>query len=230
MKAVLLDIEGTTTPIDFVHKVLFPFSAEKIPEFVRANFDEIQQEIAQLEDEHKQDFASGKYKKQFEKQSPTSVSDYLLFLISQDRKSTPLKSLQGKIWQIGYESGNLKSIVFDDVLPAFGRWKSEGKKIAVFSSGSILAQKLLFKYTNHGDLTPFISAYFDTNTGNKKDSRSYQKIADQLKLNGSEILFISDVIEELDAAKEAGFQTALSVRNNQKINPSHRIIKTFEEV
>ncbi|GIU81896.1 MAG: acireductone synthase [Acidobacteria bacterium] len=230
MKAILLDIEGTTTPIDFVHKVLFPFSAEKMLEFIEENFSQIQNEIAQLEEEHRLDFVSGRYVKPFEKHLPSSVADYLLFLISQDRKSTPLKSLQGKIWQIGYESGQLKSIVFDDVPPAFNRWKAEGKKIAIFSSGSILAQKLLFKYTNHGDLTPFISAYFDTNTGNKKSSESYKKIAEQLKFNSDEILFISDVIEELNAARDANFQTALSVRDNKKVESTHRVVNTFDEI
>jgi enolase-phosphatase E1 len=235
MKAILLDIEGTTTPIDFVHKILFPFSAKKMAEFVKENFTEIQNEILQLEHEHIQDFTSGKYNKTFHKESPQSVSDYLLFLISEDRKSTPLKSLQGKIWKIGYESGELKSIVFDDVPSAFKRWKDKGLKIAIFSSGSVLAQKLLFKYTNYGDLTPFISAYFDTNTGNKRASESYSLIAEQLGFDSSDVLFISDTIEELNAAKTAGFKTAFRSQNifkhqeNQSAD-SHLVIRSFDEI
>src|SRR6185369_6275673 len=144
MKAVLLDIEGTTTPIDFVHKTLFPFAKEKIGEFVAANFDEIGTEIEQLKAEYRKDFTEQLYGRDFQEDSPESVADYLKFLIDVDRKSTPLKSLQGKIWQAGYESGELESEIFPDVPRAFDRWKEQGKTIAIFSSGSVLAQKLIF--------------------------------------------------------------------------------------
>jgi enolase-phosphatase E1 len=230
MKAILLDIEGTTTPIDFVHKTLFPYAKEKIADYVRENFSDIQAEIAGLKLEHARDDV---YENDFDETSPESVADYLSFLIDVDRKSTPLKSLQGKIWQKGYENNELKGEVFADVPDAFKRWQTEEKKIAVYSSGSVLAQKLIFANSTAGDLTGFISEYFDTTTGAKRDPKSYQKIAEALRLPPADILFVSDVIEELDAARTAGFVTALSLREgNEELieEPTHRIIQSFDEI
>lgn len=234
IKAILLDIEGTTTPIDFVHKTLFPFAKERMDDFVRENFEEIQEAIARIESEYHKDFVNQIYGRDFDRHSPESIANYLKFLIEVDRKSTPLKSLQGKIWKKGYESGELKSEVFEDVPPAFERWKSEDKLIGIYSSGSILAQKMLFKYTEQGDLTPFISEHFDTNIGQKKQSESYRRIAQTKGFPAPEnLLFVSDVVEELNAAKKAGIQTALSIRKgNAPVtqNNSHRIIQTFDEI
>ncbi len=230
MKAILLDIEGTTTPIDFVHKTLFPYAKEKIGSYARENFSEIQPEIAELRSEHSNDST---YRESFAEASPESVTNYLKFLIDADRKSTPLKSLQGKIWQQGYENGELQGEVFADVPAAFKRWQKGDKKIAIYSSGSVLAQKLIFGYTKYGDLTKFISAYFDTTTGAKRDAESYKKIAEALKFAPADILFISDVSAELDAARTAGFPTALALREgNAELDeePTHRIIQTFEEI
>ncbi|MDQ3181152.1 MAG: acireductone synthase [Acidobacteriota bacterium] len=162
-----------------------------------------------------------------------SFADYLLWLMDEDRKSTPLKSLQGKIWQTGYESGELKSEVFDDVVRAFERWKSENKTIAIYSSGSVLAQQLLFRYTNFGDLTYFISNCFDTETGAKRDAESYRKIASALGFSTETLAFVSDISEELDAAKKAGFQTFLAIRQgNKPINhkTNHQPIHSFDEI
>ena len=233
MKAILLDIEGTTTPIDFVHKTLFPFAKAKIGEYVEAHFDEIKTEIEQLQTEYRKDFTEQVYGRDFRADSAESVANYLKFLIDVDRKSTPLKSLQGKIWQAGYESGELQSVVFADVPRAFERWKKQGKKVAIFSSGSVLAQKLIFKYSNFGDLSAFISNYFDTNIGGKKEAESYEKIARELKLKPDEILFISDVAAELDAAEEAGFQTVLSIREGNGVvqKPiNHNAIASFSDL
>lgn len=142
--------------------------------------------------------------------------------------------MQGKIWQKGYESGELKSEVFADVVRAFERWKAAEKTIAIYSSGSILAQQLLFRYTNHGDLTPFISDYFDTKTGAKRDAESYRTIASALKFPPTETLaFVSDVVAELDAAEKAGFQTFLAIRQgNEPINnqTNHQPIHSFDEI
>ncbi|MGH9818608.1 MAG: acireductone synthase, partial [Pyrinomonadaceae bacterium] len=209
MMAYLLDIEGTTTPIDFVHKVLFPYARERVDAYVKDHFETLRPEIVQLASEHRSD---GTYTSGLESASPQSVAAYLTYLIDIDRKSTPLKSIQGKIWQAGYESGELRSQIFDDVPRAFERWTAAGKTIAIYSSGSVLAQKNLFKYTDHGDLTPFISDHFDTNVGAKRESESYARIASALGFEASEILFVSDVAEELDAAKLSGFQTVLSMR------------------
>ncbi|HEX8369724.1 MAG TPA: acireductone synthase [Pyrinomonadaceae bacterium] len=216
IKAILLDIEGTTTPIDFVHRTLFPFAFERIGEYLERNFDSIQPELAELRAEHARDFENGfdvpPLAETTRKNAIKSLTNYLHFLIRADRKSTPLKSLQGKIWQQGYEAGELVSPVFDDVPAAFERWKNQGKTIAIYSSGSVLAQKLLFKYTNHGDLTPFISAYFDTRVGHKREAESYRKIASTLSFPQVEILFISDIIEELDAAHSAEMKVLLTIR------------------
>src|SRR5262249_36184556 len=147
---------------------------------------------------------------------------YLHWLIDIDRKSTPLKSLQGLIWQAGYASGELRSEIFDDVPPAFARWREQGTAIGIFSSGSVLAQKLLFAHTRAGDLTPFMQAYFDTNTGAKKEAESYRRIAAELRRPPREILFLSDVTAELDAAQTAEMQTALSVRPGNAAQPASK--------
>jgi enolase-phosphatase E1 len=212
IKAILLDIEGTTTPIDFVHKTLFPYAKEKIGAYVRKNFAQLQTEIAQLKTEYRADFTNQIYGRDFREDAPETIVEYLKFLIDVDRKSTPLKSLQGKIWQSGYEAGELKSVVFPDVPAAFERWKSAGKTIAIYSSGSVLAQKLLFRFTDHGDLTNFISNFFDTAVGHKREAASYEKIAASLSFPPVENLFVSDVAAELDAARHAEFQTVLAVR------------------
>jgi enolase-phosphatase E1 len=229
-KVILLDIEGTTTPIDFVHKTLFPFAKDRIGKYVAHNFDHLRREVTQLVEEYSKD--SG-YAVPLDPTEPGSVSAYLEYLIDLDRKSTPLKSIQGKIWQEGYESGELRSVIFDDVSHVFERWKSEKKKIAIYSSGSVLAQKLIFKYSDHGDLSEFISAYFDTRIGHKREVKSYQTISKELGRDANDILFISDIPEELDAARGSGMQTALSVRTgNAPIegDPNHRVITTFDEI
>lgn len=237
-QTILLDIEGTTTPIDFVHRTLFPFAFEKIDEYLEKNFDSIQPEIAQLRAEHARDFENGLDVPPLQETSRASVikslTNYLHFLIKTDRKSTPLKSLQGKIWQSGYESGELVSPVYDDVPRAFARWKAQNRAIAIYSSGSVLAQKLLFRYTVYGDLTAFISGYFDTNVGHKREAESYRKIASAQSFPPVEnFLFISDIQAELDAASEAGMQTVLSVRpGNAPLPeaPAHKVIRSFDEI
>src|SRR6186713_1171080 len=140
MKSILLDIEGTTTPIEFVRDVLFPYARKKIAGYVATNFESLSTELEQLAVEHEKDLG---YTDHFDPASAKSVAKYLAFLIETDRKSTPLKSIQGEIWKEGYESGHLKSVVFEDVPRAFERWKAVGMTIAIFSSGSVLAQKLI---------------------------------------------------------------------------------------
>jgi enolase-phosphatase E1 len=233
IKAILLDIEGTTTPIDFVHETLFPYAKAKIGEFVAEYFNEIQGEITQLKTEYKKDFAEQIYGRDFRADSPESVANYLKFLIENDRKSTPLKSLQGKIWQKGYESGELESIMFEDVPRAFERWKQAGKTIAIYSSGSRLAQKLIFKYSNFGDLSGFISDYFDTNTGHKREAESYVKIAHALNHPPKRVAFFSDIPAELDAARFAGMQISLVVRKGNGLVENisdYKMIYDFDEI
>ena len=231
MKAILLDIEGTTTPIVFVHDVLFPFAKARIGKFVETHFDALRNEIEQIVDERAHD---EKYTVPVDPREPGSVSTYLEFLIDNDRKSTPLKTIQGKIWEAGYESGELVSPVFADVPSAFRRWKDAGITIAIYSSGSVLAQKLLFRHTDHGDLTPFISNYFDTTTGGKREAESYAKIASELGFDPEGILFCSDIPEELDAAQASGMSTALVVRPGNATAAedavSDRVVTTFDDI
>jgi enolase-phosphatase E1 len=167
-----------------------------------------------------------------ERLSLDAVEAYVRWLMDHDRKTTPLKSLQGKIWDEGYRKGELRSQVFEDVPRALKRWREQAKKICIYSSGSALAQKLLFANTEAGDLTPFINGYFDTNIGAKRDPESYHRIAGELKVESSAVLFISDVTDELDAAATGGFQALLSIRpGNPAQRPSiHSIIRTFDEV
>lgn len=207
VRGILLDIEGTTTPIAFVHDVLFTYARDHVREFLLANVDneEVRADIALLGDEHADDVNNNH-------NPPPLIADYVEWLIALDRKSTGLKSLQGKIWRQGYQDGNLKSQVFADVAPAFERWHARGLSINIFSSGSVLAQKLLFAHTEAGDLTRFIDDYFDTNVGKKGEAESYRRIAEKMKLPAGEILFVSDVIDELNAAHDAGMQVLLSIR------------------
>ena len=233
MKAILLDIEGTTTPIDFVHQTLFPYAKAKIGEYIEVNFENLKREISEIKVEYKKDFTNQIYGRKFDEKSAESIAEYLKFLIEVDRKSTILKSLQGKIWQDGYESGELKSVMFEDVPRAFERWYGQGKTIAIYSSGSVLAQKMIFKYSNFGDLTPYISAYFDTSVGHKREKQSYENIAQELKNRKREILFISDVLEELEAAHHAGIDAILSDREgNALITGKHsfEVVQNFDSI
>lgn len=209
VKIILLDIEGTTTPIDFVHKTLFPFARSRVAQYVAAEFDSLSDVIADLKTEHAND---PDYTRVLDPRSSASVADYLKHLIDVDRKSTPLKTIQGRIWQQGYEEGELLSEVFDDVPRAFERWTSSGLAIAIYSSGSTLAQQLLFRYTSSGDLTKFIDHYLDTRIGGKRERESYLRIATSMGASSQTIMFVSDVEAELEAAHSAGLETALSVR------------------
>ena len=232
IRGILLDIEGTTTPIAFVHDVLFTHARQHVRDYLVQHANELSDDIALLRDEHARDTSSGAQPPPLTN-DPDSITGYVHWLIDRDRKSTGLKSLQGKIWREGYTSGTLKAQVFDDVRPAFERWHKAGLRISIFSSGSALAQQLLFAHTEDGDLTTFISDYFDTNVGAKGDAESYRRIATRLNLLPQEILFISDIVEELEAANEAGMRTRLSIRpgNQTQPNPDRfQIINTLANV
>ena len=227
-RAILLDIEGTTTPISFVHDVLFPYSRLHLESFLaqHAASADVVSDLARLREEHAEDVTA-------KNSPPPLIEPYVYWLIEQDRKSPALKSLQGKIWQQGYDDGSLRSLVFADVRPAMQRWRSKNLNVSIFSSGSVLAQKLLFAHTDAGDLTKFISNYFDTGVGKKTHAESYQRIAAALSLAANQILFISDVLDELDAAAEAGMETSLCIRPGNPIQPSssrHLIIRNFDEL
>lgn len=229
-EAILLDIEGTTTSIDFVLETLFPYSKERIGKYVELHFDALQSEIAQLVEESGHD---EKYTIPVDPAEPGSVSAYLEFLIGENRKSTPLKTIQGRIWKEGYESGELLSHVFDDVPGALERWAASGKRIAIFSSGSVLAQQLLFRHTDHGDLTAHIGLYFDTTTGPKREPASYARIADELGCPAQDVTFLSDIPEELEAAATAGMEALLVIRpGNKPVEDPGRLraVTSFDDV
>lgn len=217
IRGVLLDIEGTTTPISFVHETLFSYARAELHSYLTANWDspELTAEIAGLHNEHAADVERNLKPPSLASSGPgetASIIAYVNWLMDSDRKSTTLKSLQGKIWKQGYQSGALRAEIFADVVSALERWRKTGLSINIFSSGSLLAQKLLFAHTRDGDLSSFIDNYFDTTTGPKNQSESYQRIAESLGLPAQEILFISDVSAELVAARLAGMQTLLCVR------------------
>jgi len=237
IRAILLDIEGTTTPVEFVTGVLFPFARAHMRGFLEAHAaePEIRAEIEALRREHGADSAKPEAPQPWGDSSAYQVeaaAGYALWLMDRDRKSTPLKSLQGRIWEAGYRSGELRSQVYPDVPPALARWKQQGRVIAIFSSGSVQAQKLLFRHSEAGDLMRYIDAYFDTTTGPKQEPQSYRRIADALALPADSILFISDVSTELEAARAAGMHTLLSVRSSAKppCAAGHRAIHTFDTV
>jgi len=227
LRAILLDIEGTTTPISFVHEVLFPYARLHLSTYLRQHSDspEVLADLTCLRQEHVADITAGQ-------QPPPLVEQYVYWLIDRDRKSPALKSLQGKIWQQGYEDGSLLAPVFEDVRPAIERWNDTGISVNIFSSGSVLAQKLLFAHTEAGDLTRFISKYFDTGVGKKTDADSYRQISSALSVAPNQIHFISDVTTELDAAEDAGMKTSLCVRPGNRVQESgsrHKTIRTFDE-
>jgi len=222
VRGILLDIEGTTTPIAFVYDVLFPFARRHAGEHVK------KADLTDLEREHEEDVRQGT--------NPPPWSSgpvaYIHWLMDQDRKSTALKNIQGKIWLEGYESGELHGEVFQDVPPALERWRRRQVDVRIFSSGSVLAQRLLFSNTAAGDLTRWIRGNFDTTTGPKHDPASYSRIAALFGIPPADILFISDVTRELDAARSAGMQTRLCVRPGNHPQPPHEhpIITSFDEI
>ena len=202
VRAILLDIEGTTTPITFVYQTLFPYARQKLKTYLEAH---------------------------------GRLPEYQTFvdLMDQDSKSTALKDLQGRIWEEGYRSGELVGSLFDDVPPALARWAKAGIGVGIFSSGSVLAQKLLFQHSIAGDLTSFLRWHFDTAIGAKADPESYRKIASAIGEASPTAVFVSDVVRELDAARAAGMQTALAIRPGNQATPDghgHSAIRTFAEL
>jgi enolase-phosphatase E1 len=235
VRAILLDIEGTTTPIEFVHEVLFSYARTRVRQFLQhqAADPTVRADIAGLRAEHARETAA---RPDWDARDELgSAEAYVYWLMDRDRKSTALKSLQGKIWEDGYRVGELRGqgALYPDVATAMRRWRNQGHEIAIFSSGSVRAQRNLFANTTEGDLSPLLSGYFDTTTGPKREAESYRRIAAALRHAPAEILFISDVSEELDAAQAAGMQTALCIRTGAATSTngrSHPVIHTFDDV
>ena len=219
--AILTDIEGTTSSIDFVHDVLFPYASVNLAEFVRREHE--QPAIAALLDEVRQqadDSDAGL----------ETIIAKLLQWIEEDQKVTALKALQGHLWKSGYENGEFTGHVYKDAADYMRRWADAGIPLYVYSSGSVEAQQLLFGYSDAGDLRPLFSGYFDTRVGHKRESDSYREIAMMINIPAPNILFLSDVLEELDAARDAGLQTVQLVRDDDVIVGEHRVAADFTEV
>ena len=237
-RVILLDIEGTTTPIDFVTKILFPYASRKIDSFLREKSQDqaVRTLITELRTQQGEDAKRGlhppDWKQEEQEAEISSATAYCRWLIERDSKCTPLKALQGMIWQAGYASGELRGQVYPDVPRAFERWRQQKREIAIYSSGSVLAQRLLFQTTTFGDLTVFIRDYFDTHTGAKLEPASYKKIADSLGRLPGEMLFISDAMKEVQAARAVGMYSLLCDRAKPSVAPAAaaEVIHSFDEV
>ncbi len=219
IKAILTDIEGTTSSLSFVKDVLFPYAHTHMAVFVRAHaheaavrkwLDEVRQTLGGRADDEK-------------------VIAQLVQWIDEDKKVTPLKALQGMIWEAGYRQGDFKGHVYEDAVQKLEEWRAQGLKLYVFSSGSVQAQKLLFTHSEYGDLTPLFSGYFDTTAGAKREPGSYRKIAADIGLPPGDILFLSDIKEELDAARNADMQTVWLLREGD-LPAAHPQARSFDEI
>lgn len=220
-RAIVTDIEGTTSSLSFVKDVLFPYARAHLAEFVRSHATEpaVREQLAAVGKEVGREL------------SEDQAIEQLLRWIDEDKKITPLKALQGLIWEAGYRNGDFQGHVYDDAVQCLRAWKAQGLTLYVFSSGSVHAQKLLFEHTAFGDLTPLFSGYFDTNIGSKRETTAYRHIAQAAKLPPGEILFLSDIREELDAALAAGLGTCWLVREGPLPEKSnHRLARNFIEI
>lgn len=230
----MLDIEGTTTPMAFVYEILFPFARAHTPAFLARHLTDADLGSIRftLRADWEADVERGAAPPPWNDGGAADVAGYVLWLMDRDRKSTGLKALQGEVWRAGYRSGELRGELFPDVAPALRAWHRCNVPVAIFSSGSVTAQRLLFGHTSDGDLTPLIAAYFDTTVGPKREAASYRAIADALERPPAAITFVSDVVEELDAARSAGLRTSLSLRPGNHPQPAHRhpVVRSLDAV
>lgn len=221
IRAIVTDIEGTTSDIRFVHNVLFPYARENLAAFV-AGF------------QHREDVAGALSDLREEIAQPQATVENLIAVLfgfmEEDRKSTALKALQGMIWRDGYLSGRFTGHLYPDVLPAFTEWKQQAVDLYVYSSGSVAAQKLLFGYSDEGDMTGLFSGYFDTHVGAKRETQSYRNIAGEIGLKPDELLFLSDIRQELDAARDAGWNTVQLLRGEADSESRHRQVNRFDQI
>lgn len=221
IKAIVTDIEGTTSDIRFVHSVLFPYARERLADTVRQHGSD--PEIAQALDALRQELGQ-----------PDANSETLIVALNQfmdeDRKSTALKQLQGIIWRTGYRNGDFQGHLYPEVATQLAAWQQQGLRLYVYSSGSVEAQQLLFGYSNAGDLRPLFSDYFDTRVGAKRETDSYRTIAQAIGLPAEQLLFLSDIRQELDAAQEAGWHTCQLIRDDADNVSRHRQVARFDQI
>ena len=221
IRALLTDIEGTTSSIRFVKEVLFPYAAEQMGAFLARHWHEpaVAEQVAAA----RRDSGDAL-------ETPEQAAALMRAWIDQDRKATPLKALQGMIWESGYRNGDYQAHLYPDAARRLRDWHQQGFPLYVYSSGSVAAQKLFFGYSEAGDLTPLFQGYFDTTSGGKKEAVSYRRISDAIGLPGNEILFLSDVEEELDAARDAGLKTVLLDRDNAIASSHHPKVADFDAI
>jgi enolase-phosphatase E1 len=220
IKAILTDIEGTTSAVSFVFDVLFPYAAKHLPAFVRqqAGRADVAEQLAAVRRDSNEPDADVE-----------RVVEILLGWIAEDRKATPLKALQGMVWEQGYQAGQLQGHVYPDAVEALKRWHQDGFQLFVYSSGSIQAQRLIFGCSVAGDLTPLFSGYFDTTSGPKREAQSYVNITQAINLEAGEVLFLSDIVEELDAARAAGMATCGLAREGGEL-VGHVTVDSFARI
>jgi enolase-phosphatase E1 len=214
IRAIVTDIEGTTTSLSFVKDVLFPFARRELRSWLAAHAGEprVRAELDAVQS--------------LEPGDPVATLERW---IDEDRKATPLKALQGWIWADGYANGELRGHVYDDVTPVLRTWRERGLRLFVYSSGSVVAQKLLFGHSVHGDLAPLFEGFFDTTTGPKVEAESYRRIAASIGLAPGEVLFLSDAQRELDAAREAGLRTTGFEREGTAPVGGHPLAAAFSD-
>ncbi|GIU47280.1 enolase-phosphatase E1 [Shewanella sairae] len=221
IRAIVVDTAGTTTDLNFIEDVLFPYSAKALAAFLEENRHNVLVDncICDVQDialEPDADLAR--------------VTEILLQWIEEDRKATPLKTLQGLIWKQGYAKGEFKGHIFPDFIEALDGYKQQSLRVYSFSSGSVDAQKLLFSHSDAGDLTDKFNGHFDTRTGNKRFKQAYCNIVNTISLSPKQILFVSDVLEELKAASEAGLNVVQMVRDDSQRTGDFRTINSFSEL
>jgi enolase-phosphatase E1 len=231
-RGILLDIEGTTSSVSFVYDVMFPFVRRELDGFLQAHWDEPQ--VAAAVRQIAKDAGQADFSEMTDQPAARIFIEGVVGkLMDADSKTTGLKQLQGLIWQAGFESGELKAHVYDDVPPALQAWNAAGKDVRIYSSGSVQAQKLFFGHTIAGNLLGQFRGHYDTTTGPKKEAESYRKIAAEFRLPPGDILFLSDVVAELDAARQAGLAAGLVVRPGNAPSQSphtHTAVGDFREI
>ncbi|WON76362.1 acireductone synthase [Serratia sp. UGAL515B_01] len=221
IRAIVTDIEGTTSDIRFVHQVLFPYARERLGEFIRnhSSKEEVAVPLAALREEIAQPDADNE-----------QLISTLYRFMDEDRKSTALKTLQGIIWRSGYLNGDFTGHLYCEVAEQLATWQQQGVRLYVYSSGSVEAQQLLFGYSDAGDLRPLFSGYFDTHVGAKRETASYQNIARTIGISPAELLFLSDIHQELDAARVAGWHTCQLIRDAADPQSLHPQVNRFDHI
>ncbi|MDW5500386.1 acireductone synthase [Pseudomonas lundensis] len=221
IRAIVTDIEGTTSDIRFVHQVLFPYARERLATFLRQHAEdaEVVAPLTALRQELEQPQADIE-----------QLITALYRFMDEDRKSTALKALQGIIWRSGYQNGDFRGHLYPEVAGQLAAWQQQGLKLYVYSSGSVEAQKLLFGYSDAGDLQPLFSGYFDTHVGAKRETASYRNIANEIGIAPEELLFLSDIHQELDAARDAGWHTCQLIRDDADSQSQHSQVNRFDHI